>query len=254
MNIEEAKRLVAGPFGEQLTRLPLRFCKPAFFGTRPQVGATAEINNGTATLIARNGEYFAMTCQHVISEYRRKRETSQQIVFNIGNCEIDPIESLASESAALDVAVIRLSETQAAEITHDSHGIGEAFFQIPEQRPELVPETRGIAFAGFPGELRRVERFDTLNFGGYACGATPVTSSRDTYLICQFDRQEWVRQGFEPEPTTIRGISGGPVFEIRESEVGIISHNFAGIVYQCSEEFDLLYITQARAIHDLMEW
>jgi hypothetical protein len=195
-----------------------------------------------------------MTCHHVIAEYRRQREASQRIFFNIGNCELDPLDSLARDSAELDAAVIRLSAAQATEITRGSQGIGEAFFQMPDERPDLAPETRGIAFAAFPGELRRAERFDAFNFGGYSCGATPVTSSGDTYLICQFDREEWIRQGFEAEPATIRGVSGAAVLEIRKSEVGIISHIFAGIVYQCSEEFDLLYVTQSKVIHDLMEW
>ncbi len=73
-------------------------------------------------------------------------------------------------------------------------------------------------------------------------------------MVCQFDRNGWIRQGFELEPSTIGGISGGPVLEIRESEAGVVSHTFAGIVAEYSEEFGLLRVTQARAIHDVLGW
>jgi hypothetical protein len=45
MSAEEARKLDAGPFGDQLARFPPRFCRPAFFGARPQAGAAVEVNN-----------------------------------------------------------------------------------------------------------------------------------------------------------------------------------------------------------------
>ncbi len=254
MNPEEARKLLAGSFGDQLIRFPLRFCKPVFFGARPKSGAAVRVRNGTATLAVRGDVYFAITCQHVIAEYRRECEESPRIFINIGNCELDLLNSFIKESIDLDVAVIKLSLAQVKEITRGSQGIGESFFRITEDRPGLVVEKQVIAFAGFPGEYRRVENFDELNFGGYACGAASVTTSGENYLVCQFDRNGWIRQGFELEPSTIGGISGGPVLEIRESEAGVVSHTFAGIVAEYSEEFGLLRVTQARAIHDVLGW
>ncbi|WP_250504701.1 hypothetical protein [Caballeronia sp. AZ7_KS35] len=150
--------------------------------------------------------------------------------------------------------MIQLTNEQAAEITRGSFGIGEAFYLMDEARPELIEDGDGIAFAGFPGDLRRVQAINELNFGSYSCGATPVTSAHDDYLVCQFEREEWIRQGYEAEPAAIGGISGGPAFQICESAAGLMSFAFAGIVYEFSEGFDLLYVTQARAIHDLIGW
>lgn len=254
MTPAEARALLAGPFGLELMRFPLRFTKPAFFGIWPHHGEPLAVNNGSASLIRRGEEHFAITCHHVLDGFRQTRAESQRAFFQIGNCRLDPLVQLAEERERPDVAVIRLSTVQAAEITRDANGIGEAFLMIEDARPELVPERTGIAFGGFPGDLRLQPRVAELNFGSYSCGATPVTASGEDYLVCQFDRAEWVLRGYEPEPATIGGISGCPVLRIHESEAGIISHQFAGIVYEYSQALDLLYIVQAAAIYDLMGW
>lgn len=254
MTPDEARALLAGPFGLELMRFPLRFTKPAFFGIWPRRGDPLVVNNGSASLIRRGEEHFAITCHHVLYGFRQKRAESKRAFFQVANCRLDPFAQLAEERDRPDVAVIRLSAVQAAEITRDSNGIGEAFLEIEDARSELVPEGTGIAFGGFPGDLRLQPSVAELNFGSYSCGATPVTTSRDDYLVCQFERAEWVRQGYEPEPATIGGISGCPVLRIHESEAGIISHSFGGIVYEYSPEFDLLYIVPATAIYDLMGW
>lgn len=253
MTQDEARALLAGPFGLELMRYPLRFTKPAFFGIWPRRGEPLTVNNGSASLIRLGEEHFAITCHHVLDGFRQKRAESERAFFQVGNCRLDPLEQLVEERDRPDVAVIRLSAMQAVEITEDANGIGEAFLEIEDAHPELVPEGTGIAFGGFPGALRLQRRVAEFNFGSYSCGATPVTTSRDDYLVCQFERAEWVRRGYEPEPATIGGISGCPVLRINESEAGIISHSFAGIVYEYSPQFDLLYIVPATAIYELME-
>lgn len=152
----------------------------------------------------------------------------------------------------LDVSVLRLTQEQAQRIVHNSDGIGEGFFQIGQQRPSIIDGGTGVAFAGFPGALRRHDAPRELNFGSYGCDATPVTTANDERFICQFDRAEWVVRAVEAEPETIGGLSGGPAFLIRQSSAGLISYEFAGIIYQFSEDYELLYIAQAAAIFDLM--
>lgn len=252
MTPDEARVLLAGPFGLELMRFPLRFAKPAFFGIWPRRDEPLTVNNGTTSLVRRGDEHFAITCHHVLDGFRQVRAESERAFFQIANCRLDPCEQLAVERDRPDVAVIRLSAAQAAEITDGSNGIGEAFLDIA--RPELVSQGDGVAFGGFPGDLRLQPRAAEFNFGSYSCGATPVTTSRDDYFVCQFERAEWVRQGYEPEPATIGGISGCPVLRIHESDAGIISHGFAGIVYEYSADFDLLYVVPAASIYDLMGW
>lgn len=69
MEREEARALLAGPLGEQLGRFPLRWCKPVFFGIPPAPGHQVEVKNGTASLIVRGEDHFAITCRHVVDGY-----------------------------------------------------------------------------------------------------------------------------------------------------------------------------------------
>jgi hypothetical protein len=251
--IFEAKAMLAGPFGKETAKFPLRFCKPAYFGPRPAPGNPVATNNGTAALLVRGGEHFAVTCQHVLEGYRAVLINSGPCCFNIGNCEIDPLAQLLVEDHGIDAAIIRLTAKQAAEIVRNSEGIGEWFFNI-DHDPPVLAEGSGIAFAGFPGELRRVESRNELSFGGYASGGTPLTTVGANYVVCQFERDEWVKHAIEPEPTRLGGLSGGPAFLIDHSSAGVISYRFAGIIYEFSENWELLYIRQAGAIYELAGW
>ncbi|WP_321889503.1 hypothetical protein [Paraburkholderia bannensis] len=253
MDRDEARALMAGSLGEQLMKFPLHWCKPAFFGIEPAPGNRAEVQNGTASLIVCGDDHFAITCRHVLDGFRDVRAKYDRVFFQIGNCLIDPLAQLVIEGqGVLDVAVLRLTQEQAQRIVHNSNGIGEGFFHVGQQRPVTIDEGNGVAFAGFPGTLRRHDAPQELNFGSYGCGATPVTAANDERFICQFDRAEWVVRGGEAEPETIGGLSGGPAFLIRQSSAGLISYEFAGIIYQFSEDYELLYIAQAAAIFDLM--
>ncbi|WP_426396868.1 hypothetical protein ACN9M1_01755 [Ralstonia sp. R-29] len=254
MDEDEARALLAGPFGIELARYPLRFCKAAFFGITPEPGNQLEVNNGTASLIARGEDRLMITCAHVLEGFRRKRAESAFAFFQIDNCRLDPLAQMVGESHELDVAVVRLTTEQATEIVDGGFGIGEAFFDIGMARPDLAVAGEGIAFGGFPGGLRRAQSLNELNFGSYSCGATPATVAHDNYLVCQFERDEWIRQANEPEPDAIGGLSGGPAFRLLQSPAGILSYAFAGIIYEFSANIDLLYIAQAQAIHDLMGW
>ena len=105
-----------------------------------------------------------------------------------------------------------------------------------------------VAFGGFPGELRKAETFDKLSFGSYSSGAAKVTTTGEDYLVCQFEHEHWVTHGFEPEPSTICGMSGGPVFAIRLSEAGIMTYEFVGHISEFHEDFKLLYVRLARVL------
>lgn len=63
--IAAAKKLAAGPLGEQLAKFPMRFVTALYFGDLPGKGAP-RINNGSASLVRLNGTPLAITCSHVL--------------------------------------------------------------------------------------------------------------------------------------------------------------------------------------------
>ena len=111
--------------------------------------------------------------------------------------------------------------------------------------PGEVKEGDFVAFGGLPGELRQVVSFDKLSFGSYSSGASRVASARNNYLVCQFEPEHWFSHGTEPEPSTIRGLSGGPVFVIRHSDTGIMTYDFVGHITEFHEDFKLMYVRLA---------
>lgn len=246
---DDAKKLVAGPAGVEFEKYPLKFAIPAYFGARPRHGTSATVNSGSASLLRLGGQLFALTCSHVLGGYRQ-RLAEGPCIFQLGDCEFDPLAQLKAEDEELDYALIVVTEGQGKEIAKPGGPFDGTFFCEPSQWPPGdVKEGDFVAFGGFPGELRQAVSFDEISFGSFSSGASRVTSVREDYLVCQFEREFWVRHGHEPEPKTIRGMSGGPVFAIRhDADTGIMTYEFIGHIYEFSEDFELLYVRLARAL------
>lgn len=246
---DDAKNLVASPAGVEFEKYPLKFAVPAYFGAPPEPGTPATVNSGSASLLRIKGQPYVLTCSHVLEGYRQ-RLAEGPCVFQLGDCALDPHTQLKAEDKGLDIALIGLTEEQGKEIAKPGGAFDGTFFcDIAQWPPNKVEEGDFVAFGGFPGELRQAVGFDRLSFGSFSSGASRVTSARDDYLVCQFERDLWVKHGHEPEPNTIRGMSGGPVFAIRHSAAtGIMTYEFVGHVYEFSEDFQLLYVRLARVL------
>jgi len=248
---EDLKALVAGDLGVEMEKYPLKCATAAYFGARPQPGKPAAVNSGSASLLRLDGQPFALTCSHVLEGYRHRLAQDAATIFQLGDCELDPLAQLKVEDTKLDYALVGLSEEQAAEVVDHDSPFGDSYFASPASWPPN-PVVAGdfITFGGFPGELRKAVSFDELSFGSYSSGASRVTTVGEDYLVCQFERDHWVKHGYEPEPSTIRGMSGGPAFAIRKGpETGIITYEFVGHIYEFSESYELLYVRLASVIH-----
>lgn len=245
---KEAKKLAAGPAGVEFEKYPLKFAIPAYFGAPPKPGAPLTVNSGSASLLRLGDQLFALACSHVLDGYRQ-RLAEDKCIFQLGSCVLDPLAQLKAEQGNLDYALIAVTEEQAKKIVKADGPFGGTFFCEPAQWPPAeVKEGDFVTFGGFPGELRQAMSFDELSFGSFSSGASRVTSLNEDYLVCQFEREFWVKHGHEPEPECIGGMSGGPVFSIRHgNEIDIVTYEFIGHIYEFSENLELLYVRLARA-------
>src|SRR5258705_5253649 len=91
---EEAKFMVEGKLGVELGKYPLKFATAAYFGARPQPGTPATVNSGSAALLRLHGHTFALTCSHVLEGYRQRLAEDGKVIFQLGNCELDPLTQL----------------------------------------------------------------------------------------------------------------------------------------------------------------
>lgn len=243
---EQAKALVERPSGIEFAKFPLKFAIPAYFGAPPEPGRPLTVNNGSASLLRLGGQMIALTCSHVLDGYRQ-RLAEGKCIFQLGNCALDPFAQLKVEDAKLDYALISVTEEQAKQIVKPDGPFDGTFFNEPAQWPPgEVKVDEFVAFGGFPGKLRQAMSFDELSFGSFSSGAARITSANETYLVCQFEREFWVKHGHEPIPECIGGMSGGPVFALRHGkDVDILTYEFVGHIYEFSEDYELLYIRLA---------
>lgn len=252
MTPEEAKALVAGPLGGEMAKFALRFCKPVFFGLPPSREHPVVVINGTASLLQFRDELLAVTCFHVIESYRRKLDEDCRCLFAVANCYFDPLAQLVAEDRAVDFAVLRLTPEQGDTITRDSNGIGEAFYPLAAQPPTPIKVDDFVAYGGFPSDRRYLTSFDELSFGTYSSGACRVTDVYSDYITCEFEREYWVKHFFEAEaeaePETLGGLSGGPVFVIRTSSAGLVSYEYAGLIFGMDKSTEALFMRRAEAI------
>jgi len=238
MDEKEAKKLFAGPFGKEMSKFPLLFAKAVFFGARPSESRPFKVNSGTVTLADLGGGPIAITCEHVIAEYDDMRRESDEVLFQIGCTEIDPIAQLIDKNARLDLAIIRLTEHQVEAITSEGE-IGSCVFKPRTWPPPSLNKGEYVAFGGFPGYLRDVVSFDELEFGSWSSGASEVSSVSDFQFISAFEREFWVKSfGSEHHMNldALGGMSGGPAFINRG-----LYWDLAGIIYEYDKNYDAVF-------------
>ena len=243
---DEAKKKAAGPLGREMSKFPLLFAKPAFFGQRPSPKRETKIINGTITLINLGKGNLGITCQHVIEFYRKYREDHEEVAFNIGNVELDPIAQLVDENAKTDLAVIELTDKQIDEITSDGE-IGSQVFKPGNWPPGHPKKEEFVAFGGFPGVLRKKESINTFGFASWSSGATRIDSVSENRFISPFEREYWIKSFGEEDKINLKvlgGMSGGPAFICRK-----LHFEFVGIVSEYEKSYDAVIFASVQSIN-----
>ncbi len=244
-DIERAKKLAAGALGETLSKFPLLFAKVAFFGKRPSRSSPGRINHGTMTLVDFGDGPIGITCHHVLQEYRNLREGTSRLVFQVGNVEMDPLAQLIDESQRLDIATVRLTTSQVADITSEEE-LGSCVFQPRSWPPPLPTQGDYVAFGGYPGSLRSVVSFAELEFLSWSSGASLVSSVSDWQFVSAFEREYWVTSFAARHQLELRdlgGLSGGPAFINRG-----LYWDLVGIVSEYHENYDAMFFASLRHV------
>ncbi len=243
--IVEAKRLAAGPLGQEMATFPMLFAKPVFFGPHPSRNRQSEVSSATVTLVDLGHGPMAVTCQHVMAGYRKTRASLGGVAFYIGSIELDPSTQLIDENARLDLATLRLTSEQTRRITLE-HKIGSCVFTPPSWPPASLREGDYVAFGGFPAALRHVLSFDELEFLSWSSGASRIISANEDRLVSVFEREYWVKSfGAEHQMdlTALGGMSGGPAFVLRG-----LYWDFVGIISDYEKNYDAMLFASARAL------
>lgn len=249
------KALARGPLGTELIKFPLKFATSILIGDGFEAKPAENISNGTGTLLIIDGEPIAVTCYHVVNDYRVRKKERDTVLFQIGNLILDPLNHLIAEDKELDLAIICLKGISNQEVLFPGEPCGNFF--NPTNWPPLEPEDGNpVSFAGYPGILREKLGGNELSFNGFTGGCIFVTSTNERHFTIQLERQFWITKSEEGKnPTELfefGGMSGGPVFIERTLPSGFHQFDLIGIIQEFSPTFDLLFATHARHISDLL--
>jgi hypothetical protein len=218
---------------------------PAMFAKSISIGTADEFHNATVTLVELGAGPLAITCAHVIADYYEKWKAGTALI-RIGNVSVSPSQ-LAGLDTDVDLATIRLSDEQAADLVSED-GLTVQFYQPGARWPKSATTGESVAIGGFPGQWRQ-RRPDTreLLLGYYGIGATSVTTAHDRHFCCQFEREHWIwmqRNTDLPDLTMLGGLSGGPVFADRHLHRALV-----GIVTEIGEKgCDIMFISHVHWI------
>lgn len=252
--VDRAKQRAAGDLGRTVADYPGRFVVPVTFGENPATREEPVVNTGSISLLKLDG-HFGVTCRHVIEKYRTRLAEDDDMIFQVGNEQLDPLDLIIAESAQLDLAVLDLSGAKSANLTiEDKEEVW--FIEPPRWPPYPVSPGEFVTLAGYPADWRRQPAGDEVEHGLFSLGSSMVTSVSKENISCAFEREYWV-QAYGPEVeiedlSDLGGMSGSPVFIHRD-----LAFHFVGIVHDHLPSLDLMRVRPGRFIRadgSLEEW
>jgi hypothetical protein len=156
----------------------------------------------------------------------------ETLLFQAGGLALNPSERLAWKDDVNDIAFLRV-------LPGEAERVGISVCEPIEGWPPPHPAVGSyVLVSGFPG----VERFhiapDEVEFGAFST-LLQVTAVHERYVVCQFNRENWISEGrrIPPPGTVLGGMSGGPMLLDQN-----VAYPLAGLVSEFSASFELLYL------------
>jgi len=242
-DIDAAKRLASGPFGNELANVASSYAAPIFWvKSEASDGTAIDTANGTAFFIDFGEIVCGVTAAHVYDGFRDDPGISR-------GCRIGPSPHLfdlhqrkISRGRNIDLFTFAVSRSEA-------ESTKATIFTPGEWPPSPPKESQALVFAGFPGHEKRLDRLYHLQFGCFA-GAAMIESVREFDFSCRVDRENMVPLPGRPLPEpeyNFAGASGAPVLRIHRGDV--VHWELLGIVYQCGRSIvELIKIARADVI------
>ena len=226
-----------------LIEFPAGFMEPVYIGDPPLHRLVPACATGTATLLRLGERFLAVTCHHVLQAYRDLSHRPRH--FQIGELLMEPENQLLSESKSLDLAVIRVHESQ---ILDDCPGPGLhrlKFFGPRGWPPDPTTTEDVVSFSGFPGAWREQDTLASFVAYMFGHGAARVHAVSGTHFVTRLELGDCRTLYSAKEVGDIGGMSGGPVFRWRRHQ---LEPQLVGVIYEYQSTYDLLYVRSTKVI------
>lgn len=241
-SVEEAKRLVAGVWGQQLAQIAVNCIAPLFWVEN--IGSsTQEVHNGTIFFLDTGTHRFAVSAYHVYAGYLEAIERDSNTICQILGEKFRPSDCVLDYSEQSDLITFEIDENVVSRM-------GKLFLMgcQPEWPPRPPEVERGMFFAGFPGIEKRFDDTLTINWGIFRglCVANSVSVEQ---ISVHFDKEyavdhpDQIQQGYNSA-----GISGAPLITLVTGEGGINYWRLGGVIYEASFNLDLMLARPANFI------
>jgi hypothetical protein len=161
----------------------------------------------------------------------------------VGNVEVDLTQLVIDESAWYDLATLDLTKVDASKIRGGKE-IPCQYWEAREWPPKLPAPKEFLMFGGFPLSRRKRHALDQIEFGAVSSGGTEVRTVQEDLITAQIAFDECivafddVGNGFPELP----GISGGPVMQLRTSNMGLELFEMIGVIFEHHEAYDSLRV------------
>jgi hypothetical protein len=232
------------PFNLELSRYPSKFARAVYLGEPPPFSPLTKMASATMTLLKFDDLFIGVTCQHVLAHYRKLLETHENIIFQIGRAQFNPLQYLIGEDKDRDLATLDVTS-----FVGDIEEVGKcSFIEPPYWPPRDVSENDVICLAGFPGIWREQLGRGHLVFPSFSSGATFVQSVGEERFAIRIQAEQGVvtfNRGMILG--SLGGLSGGPVFCWKQG--GLLWAELVGFIYEHQEEFDIMFVRAAKVIN-----
>lgn len=223
-----------------LCETPMHHSAPIYFGNPSY--KDSKVSNGTATLIKKNNHLYAVTNHHVLSEYLERKKKDNDITLQIGGLYVPAIsEIVLFDDKDVDICVFHFPNHQESDFWMNGD-VPTKFYELGENFDDEITGTV-VAFGGYPGSFRSRGSTNHVSFRTVSSGCSVIEDKSDLNIVVSInhDKDAITLLGETPPPEDIAGMSGGPVFEIvRENNLTCL--RLVGIIYECSNDFKVLFV------------
>jgi hypothetical protein len=240
---------------------------PLYWVFRDSVRSGDQMKNGSLFFVDTGESLFAVTAAHVVDACLKDSECPvfQSMIGGNGHGRTIYLQRKDEKGSSIS----RLSDR----IIGIHHGMDIATLRVSREEVELagcavltsiegpwpprLVEVGAVAYCGCPGEARQRSSHHETIFGFVAMGGV-ATNVHENCISVQIEREKLMSifgDGL-PENYDFRGMSGGPVLEVLQTENGQFWRRPAGVIFQgpntnddVGESIRGFEIIRARPVH-----
>lgn len=202
------------------------------------VGASI-LHNGTVSFVNTGERVIAVSAHHVYEQYLRDKAADSTLKCQFGGVTVEPEKYVIDSDQGLDLVTFDLPVVLAT-------ATGATIHNSPSWPPTRLAQSDLVILGGYPGN-RRSEKPQTLD-SDFVSFIGRISQSSDDHasMYLNIPNSHWPQGERLAESPDLGGMSGGPVFRLITEPIE--SLEFAGVIYESHQTYELVLCSHASAI------